>query len=554
MGLSCVLPIVIILLWHLHTIYGWQSFAQLAPLDVSLDLFSCLCTLHCAVLWTLVFSIGHLFCVTDVGSSKADGHGPWLTNMSIWSLVIGSLWSVFLLSIRPISTARRVFILEISLQRCGIGAQTLGHVLLLLALAIGALCQPGWRLAAVIARSSTVTTVEQPSIELLHDLLEDACLAIGTCIVHTIAFVQLIRLWFDRTLHTKMLALRRFNLKCTSSSLGDGDEHLEDINEGIVAMYKLPAHIMRHVVARGEERALRFGRHGCRVWLLMLQEGGPGNVEIVRHERYLQLADDLHSVRWSWTNTLHIDQITSVKQREHEPLEFIVTFSTLNAEAEPLRLSMETSNPEHSRLWVVALELLLRASRFETARLPTSTLRRIKVCFKLAARSHEALASPRRELAFFEFLNLGMSAIELRRLHACAAEESYEDHAQGHRDHSGSYQLMLQIYHLATRSRDVAAVHNRYSGRSDKEKLQASTGISLEDFQRFWLDQENLGLVLGHHDTDDEARRSAQKGVARRIFVQMAGSSEEQLSIDAFQRLLLSSANSAVDPLLALLP
>ena len=101
----------------------------------------------------------------------------------------------------------------------------------------------------------------------------------------------------------------------------------------------------------------------------------------------------------------------------------------------------------------------------------------------------------------------------------------------------------------------MAALYRRYGrGRSGSDDVAA--GLSLEAFLSFWKEQQPAGLVTGldaeeeeQQQQQDTAGRPAKEiDVAISLFVKATGSRRGTLSIDAFQRLLLCSANSAVDP------
>ena len=92
-------------------------------------------------------------------------------------------------------------------------------------------------------------------------------------------------------------------------------------------MHKLPLRIRRHLKTSEEERALLFCRRGCTVQLLQQSES---TLELKRQERYLQLTEDLNSLRWSWTQTLHVEQIVHVHHHSKTPFKLTIHFAALN--------------------------------------------------------------------------------------------------------------------------------------------------------------------------------------------------------------------------------
>ena len=212
------------------------------------------------------------------------------------------------------------------------------------------------------------------------------------------------------------------------------------------------------------------------------------SVALRRHERYLQLAEDLNSLRWSWNDSLHISQIVSARLHDAAPLKFTITHATLAAHSDELTLSLETQRAEHAKKWVTALSLLQRASRERDAAVPASTLVVLRTAFRTAARigsfraaarNAEVLEAAPQQLAFFGCLNRVLTEAELKKYHAEAVKETEE------KDTLGSWPAMLRVYLRAVRCAELAGLFGQYANWG-----QGGGALSLEDFKNFWREQQ----------------------------------------------------------------
>ena len=422
-GLLLLLPLASLLLRIMYREYGWRSFSHLARLDISLELHNDLCALHASLIWCLLTAVVHFIALC------AGGHGG-LSSSGLVPLLLGFVWAAFLVSWSPTGVVTRVLHLDRRLQRCSHAVHLTGKALMLTLLVVLPLAEPAYLAVGFIARASALRDRLGGAHGALCVMLvvEEASFTAGGCLAFGVSLYILSRLWNERkaliALQHSLSMLRKASLRHSSDVTIEGSASLHALVAS--SADKLPARVRRHVTSVEQENALAFCRRGCNVHLLMQ---GEASVAIRRHKRFLQLTADMNSLRWSWTNSLHVDQIQRVHLHAHAPLKMTISFSALNAASDMLSLGVEAQSAEHARSWVCALGVLMRSATARDACLPDATLRDIRNAFQASAKHNESLETTHRQLSFFRLLVSSNVELELGTF-ACAPASSQRLNAQ----------------------------------------------------------------------------------------------------------------------------
>ena len=219
------------LLRIVHREYGWRSFSYLARLDISLELYHTLCTLHASLFWCLLTAVVHVIALCAGGSGGSGaGSGSGLTPIAaagLPTLLLGCLWALFLLSWAPTGVASRAIRLDSRLRRCSRAAGVAGRALMLCCLVAFPLAEPVYLLAGLIARARTLRAQLGDAQGALHVMLlvEEASFTAGAWLAYGSALFALSRLRRERkalvVLHQSLSMLRQ------ASRASGGDKSIE---------------------------------------------------------------------------------------------------------------------------------------------------------------------------------------------------------------------------------------------------------------------------------------------------------------------------------------
>ena len=464
---------LVVLACRTHAQFGWRTFSRVAGYRISLLAYRSQQLLRASLEWSTLFTatgflasqLLHPRYLHSAGGQPLPSDPALAISVFAFDVVwLGVVWCC-------ISTPSHKRLLYWWTTRSGGGAPR-SVAASFIALVLAGLVQPLWLLSVSIRLGVAEGTA--PEIVYFDNAVSTA-ITMGTRLSTMLGALMV---WRYR-------AQLRSYLKHKARRAAHGTSIIVGLGETLT----LPEHVKAFVRSKNDESAVGVCRTGTKVAIMLDNAGRFGARGARQRECFLQLSEDLSSVRWSWKDYLLIDEIVDVRPSQEKPLAFVLVYSQVSAPADRT-LTFVCKTLKHARQWVRALRLLRHAYARGWG-IPIATLARLKSAFKAASNGREVLTLSQQQ-AFFGYLNCYIARDELSALH--------------HRLPTGSGGVepidLLRVADsvwdntlLATRVSDTSVDDGNSPLRAESEHTAAPSARGIDDARNADLDYLGLNIA-----------------------------------------------------------